>query len=554
MRSKGILMFAIAGVLMGSVTGCSKEEAAAAKNEISQTAQESDSQKKEHSDAGAEGKTEVKGTTEAEGTEQQNDGEGQENTAATENGQEQSGSSVLLKAAEDIRYNFQNVSVHDPSVVKYEDTYYIFGSHLAAAKSTDLMNWTLIGSGVNKTNPIIPDAMNEMPEAFSWSQSDTFWAPDVIQLADGRFYMYYCNCEGSCPLSCLGVAVADQIEGPYEDLGIILKSGMGAEELSEDGDVYDATVQPNVVDPCVFFDAEGRLFMVYGSYSGGIFILEMNPETGMPLTSGYGKKILGGNHLRIEGPYIMYSPETEYYYLFLSYGGLASDGGYNIRVCRSKNPDGPYYDTEGNDMINCKGAAGTAFDDGAAAKFGAKLMGNYAFTYREGENGKMRLGYVSPGHNSAIYEEETGQYFLIYHTRFEARGEGHEVRVHQMFMNEDGWPVIAPYRYTEETIGTYTEDQIVGEYKIINHMKDISAEIRYSEDIILNPDHTITGAYKGTWELKDDHTALITLGTTTYTGVFLKQWDEDGLKNVMTFSALSPYGMSIWGSGYTPME
>ncbi len=29
-----------------------------------------------------------------------------------------------------------NVSVHDPSVVKVDDTYYIFGSHLAAAKST----------------------------------------------------------------------------------------------------------------------------------------------------------------------------------------------------------------------------------------------------------------------------------------------------------------------------------------------------------------------------------------------------------------------------------
>ena len=49
-----------------------------------------------------------------------------------------------------------------------------------------------------------------------------------------------------------------------------------------------------------------------------------------------------GNHLRIEAPYILYSPETEYYYLFLSFGGLAADGGYNIRVCRSENPDGPY--------------------------------------------------------------------------------------------------------------------------------------------------------------------------------------------------------------------
>ena len=78
------------------------------------------------------------------------------------------------------------------------------------------------------------------------------------------------------------------------------------------------------MDPCTFFDKEGRLGMVYGSYSGGIYILEMDTETGFPLpgqlNSGLGKKLLGGNHARIEGPYIMYSPDTDYYYLFLSFG------------------------------------------------------------------------------------------------------------------------------------------------------------------------------------------------------------------------------------------
>ena len=77
--------------------------------------------------------------------------------------------------------------------------------------------------------------------------------------------------------------------------------------------------------------------MVYGSYSGGIYMLKMDPKTGFPYPNqGYGKKLLGGNHSRIEGPYIMYSPDTDYYYLFLSYGGLDVNGGYNIRVARSK--------------------------------------------------------------------------------------------------------------------------------------------------------------------------------------------------------------------------
>ncbi|AGC68111.1 glycoside hydrolase family 43 [Thermoclostridium stercorarium subsp. stercorarium DSM 8532] len=465
------------------------------------------------------------------------------------------GRDVKLTADNPINYSFANVSVHDPSIVEDNGTYYIFGSHLAAAKSKDLMNWELIGSGVNASNPIIPNALEEMREAFEWSKTNTFWAPDVIRLKNGKYYMYYCTCEGSSPLSALGVAVSDDIEGPYRDLGIILKSGMGYDMPSEDGNMYNANVHPNVVDPCLFYDTEGRLWMVYGSYSGGIYILEMDPETGFPLNKGYGKKILGGNHARIEGPFVLYSPETGYYYLFLSFGGLDSKGGYNIRVARSKNPDGPYYDASGNDMINCKGAPGTFFHDPSIEGYGVKLMGGHRFAWIEGEQSKIRFGYLSPGHNSAYYDEKTGKYFLIFHTRFEGRGEVHEVRVHQFFINEDGWPVVAPYRYTGETLGTYTKEQVTGIYKYINHGKSINREAIVSELIQLNEDYTITGAVKGTWKLKDDGRSVeIVIGEEVYKGVFVMQWDEYGKKNVMTFTALSDTGVAIWGSGIWAIE
>lgn len=458
---------------------------------------------------------------------------------------------VDLTGAELVEHTFSEVTVHDPSVIKAGGTWYVFGSHLAGAKTDDLMNWTLIDSDVKPDNTIIPNAKEEMKEAFEWAKTDTFWAPDVIQLADGRFYMYYCNCEGASPLSALGIAVADNVEGPYQDLGIILKSGQDAATPDEDGGVYDATIEPNTVDPCVFFDKEGRLWMVYGSYSGGIYILEMDPDTGFPLESGYGRKLLGGNHLRIEAPYILYSPETEYYYLFLSFGGLAADGGYNIRVCRSENPDGPYVDSEGQDMIACKGPAGSFFDDSAAGKYGVKLMGNFSFPHVEGENGKFRSGYVSPGHNSAIYEEETGQYFLIFHTRFEGKGEAHQVRVHQMFLNEDGWPVVSPYRYAGERLEDLDESVIPGPYKVFNHMHDISSVTRASEDIVLNPDHTVSGSYEGTWELKEGQEAVIVLNGIEYRGQWIVEWDQYGYKDVVTFTALSDKGYAVWGSGYT---
>ncbi|TAH70406.1 MAG: arabinan endo-1,5-alpha-L-arabinosidase, partial [Anaerolineaceae bacterium] len=453
---------------------------------------------------------------------------------------------IPLKAENPVTYEFSDVSVHDPSIVQVEDTYYIFGSHLAAAKTKDFMNWTLIASGVNKTNPIIPDATKEMEEAFTWARTKTFWAPDVVQLEDNKFYHYYCNCEGSSPLSALGYAVSDNVEGPYKDLGILLKSGM-KEEQSENGDKYDARIHPNAIDPHVFFDNDGRLWMLYGSYSGGIYILELDRKTGRPLESGYGKKLLGENHLRIEGGYIQYSHETDYYYMFLSFGGLDRVGGYNIRIARSKTPDGPYYDYEGNDMIDCKGPSGSFFDDRAAEKYGSKLMGSFRWNGIEGEESSNRQAYLSPGHNSTIYQEETGKYLLIFHTRFENRGEHHEVRVHQMFLNEDGWFVVAPYRYVGETIGSYTKEDVIGAYKAINHQKDISPKIKKSVNIVLQEDHTVIGEMNGTWELKGDNKLTLTIDGTVYKGVFLEQWDEYGLKNVMTFSVLSEEGVSIWG-------
>lgn len=437
---------------------------------------------------------------------------------------------------------FKNVSVHDPSIMKANGTHYIIGSHLAAAKSNDLIQWQQISTNVSNNNPLIPNVYTELRESFQWAETDTLWAGDIIQLKDGRYYMYYCLCKGDSPRSTLGVAVSNNPEGPYKNLGIILKSGMWNQK-SEDGTIYDATKHPNVVDPDVFYDKNGNLWMVYGSYSGGIYILRMDESTGKPYAGqGYGKKLLGMNHSRIEAPYMLYSPETDYYYMFLSFGGLDANGGYNIRVCRSKNPDGPFLDASGKDMINCRGAAGTLFDDVSIAPYGAKLMGNFKFA-------GSGTGYVSPGHNSAYYDPQTKRYFIIFHTRFPGRGEIHEVRVHQMFINEDGWPVIAPQRYGGEFIGKYSVDQVSGNYDFVNHGTNISADIKNSVRISLNKDGSISGSVSGSWQLKGDNKITLNIGGVVYNGVVLMQWDAALNKFVMTFTALSKGGnTSIWGS------
>ncbi|EOL48824.1 hypothetical protein RV11_GL003319 [Enterococcus phoeniculicola] len=437
--------------------------------------------------------------------------------------------------------NFENVSVHDPSIIKSADSYYILGSHMQFAKSENLIQWEQLSESVAQTS-LFDDIREELKEEFSYAKTDTLWAGDIQQLKNGNYYMYYCLCQGTSPLSVLGVAVADSIEGPYEKVESFLYSGSSPKF----GETYDATTDPNVIDPHVFYDNDGKLWMVYGSYSGGIYIMEMDGETGLPIdTTSYGKRLLGGNHSRIEAPYILYNHETKYYYLFTSFGGLDSYGGYNMRVARSKTVDGPYEDGLNQQMIDAKGAKGTTFDDLSIEGYGNKLIGNFFY---EEDDGLTNAGYVSPGHNSAIYDEESDTYFLIFHTRFPNSGEEHQVRVHQLFFTEAGWPVVSPLRYANEKLDNYTTGMIDGSYRLLKFSKEISDQIQEPEAVTLK-NGDISGKVKGSWTLAStniDKDSIVKINEEEYRGKFISVWDENQEQQVMSFTGVSKEGVPLF--------
>lgn len=463
----------------------------------------------------------------------------------------------LITPVADINYvapSFTNTAVHDPSIIVTNEQYYVFGSHLAAAKSSDMQNWTRFADGVTAQNPLFNDVTADLSEALTWAETNTLWAPDIAYV-NGRFLMYYNACRGDAPRSTLGIAASTSIEGPYYDEGLLLSSGMWGEP-SEDGNIYDAMVHPNAVDPAVFYAQDGSLWMMYGSYSGGIFILALDPSTGRPYAGqGYGTHLLGGNHARIEGAYVIYAPETGFYYMFVSYGGLSADGGYNIRVSRSSNPNGPYFDANGTNMANVKSDPNLPlFDDASIAPHGVKLMGNHVFT-----NSNNELGYVSPGHNSAWRNPSSGQYFLFFHTRFPNRGEEHEVRVHEFFFNDAGWPVVAPLRYaakqdasnpnrSQSELDAINYGQLPGLYQFVNHGKDISDVIKQSVDISLEIDGSVTGGVSGTWAYNTANQSIVlVLNGTSYQGKASRQWNQSRHRFEISFSALSQDGTAVWG-------
>ena len=65
------------------------------------------------------------------------------------------------------------VAVHDPSIYEENGTYYIFGSHMSAAKSDDLLHWESIADGYNKTNPVYGQISGQL-QLFSRYDVDQF--------------------------------------------------------------------------------------------------------------------------------------------------------------------------------------------------------------------------------------------------------------------------------------------------------------------------------------------------------------------------------------------
>lgn len=442
------------------------------------------------------------------------------------------------------RYN--QVGVHDPSVVKGEDKIFIVGSHLASATTTDYVSWQLFGQGVQNGNPMIPEVQIDMKEALEWAETTTFWAGDIIQMKDGKYYFYYSVCEGSQPLAAIGYAVSDHVEGPYENKGIIMKSGRVGKLLTYEPDrliQYDANIHPNAIDPTLFYDENELLWMVYGSYSGGIFLLKIDEDTKMPEAGqGYGTRITGGKHTRIENPYIIYDKDTAYYYFYASFGGLASGDGYQTRVGRSKDIEGPYLDSKGQDMDAIFDIAKPFFDDDAINPFGSKIMGDFEFI--NSSHKKMGHGYISPGGGSVIYDETLDKTMFVFHARFPNRGEAHEVRTHEIYMSASGWPVVAPIRYSGANFTEMNTD-ISGQYQFIRNEMVIMGDISIST--LLTIENGVAN-FNGEQApiTQDGNFVSFKLGNVNYEGVSLKQWDVRQQKMVKTITVQGDDNTSIW--------
>lgn len=446
-----------------------------------------------------------------------------------------------------------DVAVHDPSIFQdpKDGTYYAFGSHFMVASSTDLIHWQQeVGDGSSEANGQ-KEAQKLYGDGVDWRDvlvesvkhagrgMPSTWAPDV-NYHDGTYYMYYSltTAFGSGK-SVIGRVSSDNVLGPYANEEIIVKSTNGT--LS--------TAEPNCIDPELFEDKNGGLWMVYGSSGAGIHIKELynsGENWGLPKEDGYGKLIwkgpANGGTPVVEGPFVFYNELTGYYYLMTTYGDLNTD--YNMHIARSTNPDGPYVDVTGADMATLTNA-------GMAG--GNKIAGNYKF-----ERASADMGYAALGHNSVIKNKE-GKYFVVYHTRRQTGSSkptaGHNLCVSQLFFNEQGWPVMSPVCYEGETFGTVEESALAQTYEVVVHTAATQQAPAVSQDYELTAEGKVTkgSAEVGEWTLKEGYYIALTIDGKTYNGVVVPGWDmyvplakQEGR---LCITAVSDEGVSLWAIG-----
>ena len=231
--------------------------------------------------------------------------------------------------------------VHDPTVIKDRDTYYLFSTRagIAVRCSKDLVTWRLCG-----------DVFAHLP---GWAVTDVpglrgIWAPD-ISFFNGKYHLYYSASTFGSNRSSIGLITNPTLDPTsdkfkWEDQGKIISSSN--------------TDDWNAIDPNIVMDEAGEPWLSFGSFWGGIKLRKIDVTNGKLSTKDTKLYSLASRPRSAELPGAIEAPaiirRDGYYYLFVSFDfccrGINST--YNVRVGRSKQVTGPYVDRDGKDLMN----------------------------------------------------------------------------------------------------------------------------------------------------------------------------------------------------------
>jgi arabinan endo-1,5-alpha-L-arabinosidase len=438
-------------------------------------------------------------------------------------------------------------NVHDPSAIKVGDYYYLYSTdaiffpegaeqesdtieagNIHVRRSRDLVNWEFMGWALDS---IPEEAVAHIREASGGKEPGGIWAP-YIQEYEGEYRLYYSVSVFGANTSCIGLATSDSPEGPWQQRGLVVKT-------------FESSPM-NAIDPSIVVDAEnGRHWMMYGSYFGGLFGLELDPETGLALQEGDLGHVVArrgeGKDRIIEAPEVIYNPQTDQYYLFVSYDALFTH--YNVRVGRADTPEGPYYDINGQDMADTSNNLPVL---------------TYAYRF------DGHPGWAGVAHCAVLNDQ--GKFFMFHQGRLAPTNLMMVLHAREMFWTEDGWPVVSPQRYAGVPDAPVNKDQIAGSWEYV-HLSEVEDTVtlwqgqippggwRYSTEMFNNSkavtfqaDGSISGLEKfNAWRLSGDRLELNGENTETVSLILTHGYDWENERRSILFTGIGADGFSIWG-------
>jgi arabinan endo-1,5-alpha-L-arabinosidase len=293
--------------------------------------------------------------------------------------------------------------VHDPCIIKADGLYHLFctsqmhaGRGLIAWRtSPDLMAWTLKG-----------DVMPAFPAWVTQALPDTkgAWAPDISH-ENGVYRLYYAASLFGKNTSVIGLMTTPTLDTARPDFGW---RDEGLVIASRAGDDY------NAIDPNLVKDADGRQWLVLGSFWTGLKMTELDPATGKPKDP----KALISVAERPDAPDAIEASflirHGAFYYLFASddFCCRGVNSTYYTVVGRSASVTGPFVDRDGKSM----------------------LQGGGTVVLHASPDDRWK----GPGH-CAILQDADADY-IVYHA-YDAQNNGRPtLRINRLDWR-DGWPV-----------------------------------------------------------------------------------------------------------------
>lgn len=221
----------------------------------------------------------------------------------------------------------------DPTIKKFGDIYYIYATTdnemLASGAPTvwyskDFKNWF--------------NYIMEIP-SFSAKSITNFWAPDIVEGDDGKYYLYFGNCEIGCNI--YGY-VSDTPVGPWKKLS--------EKDVPVISNGYPREGYPSL-DAQFFKDTDGKIYGYWGTwvhYNGGYAVGELNKKTMGEMVHSTNIP-LAQTPAPFEAAYMMKKGSK---YILMYSGASCHDETYNVRYSYADAPYGPFTPGKNNPILS----------------------------------------------------------------------------------------------------------------------------------------------------------------------------------------------------------